>query len=219
MAITGRAGCSSARSSALISAIIKSPAYDGRRSGDAFHRGMRPVRRREGIVNIEVTEFGQRAGKHHVVLLLASVVAKVLEHGHFAGLQRGNAALCLVAHAILDEMYVVPPISSSSLEATGASEVSQLAAPWDDRDGSARSPQRRRSQLLDGRQHTGDARRVGHRAILHRYVEIDADSTRLPLTSSPSMVRMREKSGLPPPFMLAAQTKVEASISFISTCS
>ena len=144
--------------------------------GDGLDRGVRPVRRREGVVDIDVAELGKLLGEAHVVLFLARVVAKVLQHGHLARLQRIDAAPRLVANAILDEMHLRAAHQLGDLGrdrrkrglwaplALGTAEMGEH-----DHLGAAVH------ELLDGRQHARDARRVGHFAVLHRHVEIDAD--------------------------------------------
>ena len=87
---------------------------------DRLDRSMRPVGGGEGVVDIEIAKLGELLGEAGVVLLLAGVVAQVLEHGHLAGLQCIDAAPCLLADAILDEMHLRAAASARAiLAATG----------------------------------------------------------------------------------------------------
>ena len=62
----------------------------GQHAGEALRRGMRPVRRREGVVDVEIAERRQLLDEGRVVLLLARMEAGVLEEKHVAVLQGGR---------------------------------------------------------------------------------------------------------------------------------
>ena len=71
--------------------------------GDALGRGMRAVRGREGVVDVEIAERRHRLGELGIVLLLAAVEARVLEHADVARQHGRDRPLRLRALAILDE--------------------------------------------------------------------------------------------------------------------
>ena len=85
---TGRLGLPSALSSASSSACISRPASGRQAVGDALGRGMRAMRGREGVVDIDVAQRRELVDEARVVLLLFLVEAQVLEQQHVAGLQR-----------------------------------------------------------------------------------------------------------------------------------
>ncbi len=68
-------------------------------------RGMRPVRRRERIIDIDIAERRQLAGEVGVVLLLARVEAQILQQRDLAGPQRIDDPLGLGSDAIGREMH------------------------------------------------------------------------------------------------------------------
>ena len=70
---------------------------------EPFGRGMRAVRGREGVVDPDVAELGERGDEGRIVLLLALVEAGVLQQQDVAGLHRGDRGLGLVADAVLGE--------------------------------------------------------------------------------------------------------------------
>ena len=51
---------------------------------DAGRAGMRAMRRTEGVVHINVAEFGQRFGKLRIVRFFPRLKAKIFEQGHVA---------------------------------------------------------------------------------------------------------------------------------------
>ncbi len=71
---------------------------------ERLDRSMRPMRRREGVVDIDVAEVGEGLGEFEVVLLLAAVIADVLEHGDLSWLDGGDAPPRLLAETVADEV-------------------------------------------------------------------------------------------------------------------
>src|SRR6266478_4606741 len=67
---------------------------------------MRPMRRRERIVNVDVAQFGKGVGKVGRVCLLALVEAEVFEKGDLPGPKRRDHSLRLVANAIRGESHL-----------------------------------------------------------------------------------------------------------------
>src|SRR3954451_7979366 len=72
---------------------------------DAFRRGMGPVRRREGVVDVIVAEQGHCLCELCVVVFLSRMEASVLEDADVARKHRGNGALGFRACAIFNETY------------------------------------------------------------------------------------------------------------------
>ncbi len=59
--------------------LQRAPGEGGEHMGDAFGRGMRAVRHREGVVDVDVAEASELGDEGRVVRLLAGVEARVLE--------------------------------------------------------------------------------------------------------------------------------------------
>ena len=85
IAANGRSGASSSFESIAISRSMSSPAYAGSSFGDADRRGVRSMRRPEGVVDVDVGVRGERRGEGRVVGLLLGVEAQVLEQQDLAG--------------------------------------------------------------------------------------------------------------------------------------
>ena len=66
-------------------------------------RGVGAVRRREGVIDVEVAELRQRGDELRIVLLLSLVEARVLEEENVAILHRGDRGLRRRSYAVLDE--------------------------------------------------------------------------------------------------------------------
>ena len=79
------------------------PGIGGQLVAEAFGRGVRAVRGREGVVDPDVAELGECGDEGRVVLLLAGVEARVLEAEDVAGLHRGDRAFGLLADAVVGE--------------------------------------------------------------------------------------------------------------------
>ena len=154
--------------------------------GDGLDRGMRPVRSRKGVVDIDVAERGKLFGEVWIVFLLAVVVTKIFEQSDLTRLERIDATPSLVADAIVDEGHL----------GTGH-ELRHLVGNRPQRGVGHRAgfgaPQMRQhnhlsasgQQLLDCRQDALDACRVADDPILYRHVEIDADKHAFTLNVEP----------------------------------
>src|SRR3546814_7379764 len=66
---------------------------------------MRAMRGRKGIVDVKVTDLGQRVGKGRIVLFLARVKAGILEHRDVAGGEHGDACLRPFPDTVGDEHH------------------------------------------------------------------------------------------------------------------
>ena len=75
----------------------------GQLVAEAFGRGMRAVRGREGVVDPDVAELGQFRDEGRIVLLLALVEAGVLQAEDVAVLHRGDGLGRGLADAVVGE--------------------------------------------------------------------------------------------------------------------
>ena len=79
------------------------PGIGRQHMAEAFGRGVRAVRGREGVVDPDVAELGERGDEGGIVLLLAGMKARVLQADDVARLHRGDRALGRLADAVVDE--------------------------------------------------------------------------------------------------------------------
>src|SRR3546814_15773456 len=75
---------------------------------DAFGRGMRAVRRREGIVHVDIAERRKLLAEALVVRLLPGMEAQVLQTGYAAILPAACHLLRRLAHAVPGEGDLLP---------------------------------------------------------------------------------------------------------------
>jgi hypothetical protein len=135
---------------------------------------MGPVRRREGVVDIEIAELRQLLNEGRIVLLLTRVEAGVFEKKHIAVLERADGLGGAFADAVIGEGHGLVEmlrnrfrdrlqgfLGIASLRASEMGEKDHLSALVGD--------------FLDGGKHALDARRVRHPAVLHRDVEVHPD--------------------------------------------
>src|SRR5215207_1589483 len=148
--------------------------------GEPLGRGMRPVRRREGVVDVDVAELRQRLRETAVVLLLAGVEAGVLEQKDIAFLHGRDGLGRRFADAILGEGHRAPEHVRKGCgdRLQGLLRVAPLrSAEMGQEDDLAALV----GGLLDGRDHALEAGPVGDAPVLHRHVEVDADENALAL--------------------------------------
>ena len=69
-----------------------------------FGRGMRAVRDREGVVDENVAELGERGDESRIVLFLAGMEARVLQADDVAVLHRRDRAFGGLADAVVGEL-------------------------------------------------------------------------------------------------------------------
>jgi hypothetical protein len=154
--------------------LHRPPAIGRELVGDALGRCVRPVSRREGVVDIDVAKRGERLDDLWIVFLLALVKAGVLKQqdvavlhlgdgvrGHLAdaGGCKGNRALDDVGDRRRDRPQRIGLVRTA-LGPAEMGEQNDLAALVRD--------------LLDGGGDAFDARRVSHTAIFGGDVEVDA---------------------------------------------
>ncbi len=131
--------------------------------------------RREGIVDVDIAQFGKSAGKVGRICFLTLVEAEVFEKGDLPRPKRGDHSFGLVANAIRGKGYL--PAGDRLLQrrdqgpqrkgwvrpALGAAEMRH-----DDNFGAFVD------QRLYGRREPLDSGRVGHDTVLDRDVQIGA---------------------------------------------
>ncbi len=149
----------------------------------ALGRGVGPVGGGEGVVDVDVAELGQLLGEGRVVLLLALVVAQVLQQQHAAGLQRLDRGLGVGTHAVVGERDVLAEQLGQRLDHRLQAHLRHAAALGPVEVGDEHHLGALAGQLADGRQGGAQARVVGDVALAaglsHRDVEVDADERRL----------------------------------------
>ena len=136
---------------------------------------MRAMGGAERVVDVGVAELGELLAKRRVVLLLALVEAQVLKQEHVPLAKRRRLLLRVLAHRVARERDRL------------AEKLCQAQGSWAQRELLLEALARRTAdvahkddaravadKLLDGRQRRLDARVVGHDAVGHGNVEIDA---------------------------------------------
>ena len=131
------------------------------------------MRRREGVVDVDIAELRELLDERRIVLFLFLVEAGVLQQQHVAVLHRGDSLFGSLADAVVREADVLLEdvrdlmrdglerlLRVAALRTAEVREQDHLAALVGD--------------FLDGRHDALDARRIGDLAILHRHVEVDA---------------------------------------------
>ena len=155
---------------------LHQPSRGGRQQpGQCLGRGVRPVRRREGVVDIDLAQGRQGRREHRVVLLLAGMEPRILQQQDFTLRQRRSRLLGGPADAVFrkahghaqDALQLAPDLGKRHLGhrlALRASEMRhqhRLAAPVHDVAHRGHDPL--------------DAGGVGHTAVLDRHVHVHAD--------------------------------------------
>ncbi len=150
-------------------------------------RGVRAVRRRERVIDIEVAERRQLLREAGVVLFLLRVEAQVFQQRHLAGVQCGDDARRLGADAVAGEMHRPAADRPAQRLDQGPQRLRRIGAlraaemrHHDDLGAAA-------DERLDGRREALDAGRVGHLAVPDRYVQIGAQQH--PLAGDVEIVR------------------------------
>ena len=131
------------------------------------------MRDREGVVDENVAELGQRGDESRIVLLLAGIEARVLQADDVAGLHRGDRAFGGLADAVVDE-FDRPLDDVGDLGGDRLERILRVAP--------LRAAEMRQQDHLgalvgdfgDRGRHALDAGGVGDHAVLHRHVEVDA---------------------------------------------
>src|SRR5579875_185323 len=86
IAVSGRCGSSSARES-LEFGLHRAPRVSGKPVAEPFGRGVRAMRRGEGVIDPEVAEFCQCIDEGGIIFLFAGVKAGILEAQDLTGFQ------------------------------------------------------------------------------------------------------------------------------------
>ena len=147
---------------------------------EAFGRSVRAMRGREGVVDVDVAELGERRDKRRIVLFFFLVEARVLQTKNVAVLHRGDGFFGDVADAVVGKADR-PAENMREFMRDGFERVFRIAA--------FRASEMREQDHLaalagdfgDGRRDALEPRRVGDLAVFHRHVEIDAHENALSL--------------------------------------
>ncbi len=138
-----------------------------------FGRGVRAVRHREGVVDENVAELGERGDESRIVLLLAGMEAGVLQADDVAVLHRRHRMLGGLADAVVDEfdrpLDDVRHLGGHRLERILLIASLRAAEMREQYDFGALV-----GDFGDGVRHALDAGGVGDHAVLDRNVEVDA---------------------------------------------
>jgi len=145
----------------------------------ALGRGMGAVRGREGVIDIEVGQFGQAGRELGVVGFLGGVEAHVFQQDDAAGVQIGNGRMGRAADAVLGEAH-----RRSQQFRQGRDQRLQAHRRHDLALGAVEVGQQgdlgsRFAQLVDRRQGDPQTSVVGDPAVLHRDIEVYADQSGL----------------------------------------
>ncbi len=89
-------------------ALHQQPGVGRQELGDADRRGVRPVRRPERVVDVDVRVGGEGRGEGRVVLLLLGVEAQVLEEQDLAGSQPLDRVLRADPERVAGDRHVAP---------------------------------------------------------------------------------------------------------------
>ncbi len=148
---------------------------------EALGRGVGAVRRREGVVDVEIAERRHLGRERRIVLLLAGVIAGVLHQDHPAGRQRvdrrpGGRADAVVGEG--DRRAQQPGERPGHRLQRHLGHALALGPVEMGEQHHFRALPRQRP---DGRQRGLQAGIVADRAVMHRHVEIDAHQRALVL--------------------------------------
>ncbi len=152
----------------------------GEEMGDRFDGGMRPVRDREGVIDIDVAEPREPGGKGGIVLFFALVEAGILQAQNVAGLHRRDGFFGDVADAIVGKC----DRPADDARDRGDDRLQRFLRIAAFRPAVMRQQDHLAAAVGDfdnGRRVAFDARYVRHLAVLHRHVEVDAHEHALAL--------------------------------------
>ncbi len=143
----------------------------GQVGGDAHHRRVRPVGRRECVVAEDLSVRGQLPGELRVVVLFPRMEPNVLEQQHLAGLQPADRGLRDRTHAVGGERHLAPQMLGELARdrAQRQGRVRTGGAPQMGHDDRHRPAVH---QIAQGRDGGLDARRVGDGAVSDRHIEV-----------------------------------------------
>ena len=147
----------------------------------ADDRGVRAVRRAEGVVHVDVGQRRQLRGELGIVALFAGVEAQVLEQQDLARGERVRRLRGLGTDALLDEAHGLAEQLRQPHRDRRERELGLLLALRLAEVGRAEDPRPLLEREAQRRQRLGDARVVGHAAAVERHVEIDPQEEFSPL--------------------------------------
>jgi len=152
--------------------LEEEPGHARQEVGDPLGRGMRPMRRPERVVDVDVGHVGQRLGEAGVVPLLLRVEAQVLEQEQVAGTQLADRDLDPRAKGVTGHPHVAAEQQAEPIrDRLEAQRVVDLAL----RPAEVAGQDHRRASLeeiADGGQAGPDAGVVGDPPIVERDVQV-----------------------------------------------
>ena len=151
--------------------------------GDPFHRRMRPVRRPERVVDVQIGERRKGSGELRIVLFFFGMEAQVLEEHHAAAraVDHLHGILRRRADAVVDELHGP---SEQLREVTCDGRQAELRVRLSLRPAEVAGEDDRGAALervSNRRQRRRDPRVLGDPAVLQRNVEVDAGEDTLAL--------------------------------------
>ena len=148
---------------------------------EAFGRGVGAMGGGEGVVDIDVAERGHRSDERRVVLFLALVEAGVFQQQHVAVGHLGDGGFRRRPDAIRSEGDRLAEMrrerGGDGLQRIGLVRPVLRAAEMGEQDDLAALA----GDFVQRRQDAVDPGGVGHLAVIHRHVEVDADKHALAL--------------------------------------
>ena len=151
--------------------------------GDPLNRRVRPVRRPERIVHVEIGERGECGRESRIVLLFLGVEAEVLEKDHAAArtVDHLHGILRRRADAVVDELHgpseQLREVTCDGRQAELRVRLSLRPTEMAGEDDGGAAIER----VSNRRQRRRDPRVVGDPAVLQRNVEVDANEDALAL--------------------------------------
>ena len=142
---------------------------------DSLGRCMCAVRGGESVADEDVAELGQLGCKGRIVLLLAFMEAKVLEHRELARLQLGDRVEGWLANTVGREGDWRADQLRERVGHGLQRELRRRTALRPAKVGDDDHLGATRGEVTQPRHQTLEPRRIGNFAILHRHVEIGAD--------------------------------------------
>jgi hypothetical protein len=140
-----------------------------------FGRGVRAMRRGEGVVHIDIAVFGQRAHEIRIVLFLALVEPRVLQEEHVAVRHRLDRLPGRLADAVFGKADMAAEFGFHRPGDGFQRHIGVLFALRPAEMGEKNHLRAVTREFPDRRQDALDAGRVGDLSVLHRYVEVDPE--------------------------------------------
>jgi hypothetical protein len=142
---------------------------------DPLSRRMRAVGSREGVVDVVIAEPCHRLRQLRIVLLLARVKARILEHADVAGKHGRDRALGFGPAAIFDKSDGATRQAVDRKHQLRRRHVRPLLALWPAEVRQQKHDGASVAELEHGRKHRSKPRVVGHLRAVHRDIQVDSN--------------------------------------------